>query len=521
MELQGMVNGVLDPIVTMLESMSWIGTSLTFVDLPMVDNQIMPLATGLGMNLVLMKYTLSLFLVYPLAAILSAIPNKDMKHFFSAFVGIFMMQWIYGPEWIHSFIVSVGTYIICAVGPRRQQQNINNFWVMGYMIGAHAYRMYVSYLSGVFDFTGTQMVLTMKLTSFAFNYFDGSGDYKNTFPEKPHEDKKKARIYGARQKFAITKLPNPLEFFGYVYCFTCLLAGPAFEYTDYCKSIDGSAFKKPSSKGDAKDAKGQAPAKFLPAMRRLAIAVVAMVLHLQANGYFPAGQLYDPVFIASNPPVYKWFYMLIAMAGVRMKFYFVWKVAEGASILGGFGFEGYNEDGTAKGWGGVENIDILGFEMAPNIQSLSRNWNKRTQGWLERYYYNRSGQSLLVTYGVSAVWHGLYPGFFFFFMSIPMMTSIERNMKQKINPLVVPGYDPKPGNPTPYPNTLAAKAYWFMSCFCLMMIMNNIVQPFNFGSAERSHNSLMSFNYVGHILLVVVYVALTVFPKPKDKSKSA
>ena len=31
------------------------------------------------------------------------------------------------------------------------------------------------------------------------------------------------------RKFAIEKLPNPLEFFGYVYCFTCLLAGPGKE----------------------------------------------------------------------------------------------------------------------------------------------------------------------------------------------------------------------------------------------------------------------------------------------------
>jgi len=40
------------------------------------------------------------------------------------------------------------------------------------------YRMYVSYMSGIFDFTGTQMVLTMKLTSFAYNMFDGHYDAK-------------------------------------------------------------------------------------------------------------------------------------------------------------------------------------------------------------------------------------------------------------------------------------------------------------------------------------------------------
>jgi hypothetical protein len=49
---------------------------------------------------------------------------------------------------------------------------------MGYMTGSHLYRMYVSYMSGIFDFTGTQMVLTMKLTSFAYNLYDGTADHK-------------------------------------------------------------------------------------------------------------------------------------------------------------------------------------------------------------------------------------------------------------------------------------------------------------------------------------------------------
>ena len=50
--------------------------------------------------------------------------------------------------------------------------------------------MYVGYLSGVFDFTGTQMVLTMKLTSFAYNLYDGTADKDNVFPTTPHEDKR-------------------------------------------------------------------------------------------------------------------------------------------------------------------------------------------------------------------------------------------------------------------------------------------------------------------------------------------
>ena len=40
------------------------------------------------------------------------------------------------------------------------------------------------------------------------------------------ENKLKARVYKERLKYAVDALPSPLEFFGYVYCFTTFLAGP-------------------------------------------------------------------------------------------------------------------------------------------------------------------------------------------------------------------------------------------------------------------------------------------------------
>ena len=71
----------------------------------------------------------------------------------------------------------------------------------------------------------------------------------------------------------------------------------------------------------------------------------------------------------------------------------------------------------------------MSFHITTLTQTLSRVWNKRTQGWLERYTYLRTGRSLTATYFISAFWHGLYPGFFLFFMSIPLMTNIERLIK--------------------------------------------------------------------------------------------
>ncbi len=47
----------------------------------------------------------------------------------------------------------------------------------------------------------------------------------------------------------------------------------------------------------------------------------------------------------------------------RIKYYFIWKVAEGSSIFTGFGFKGYDNNGNAD-WSGISNMDITAFETA-------------------------------------------------------------------------------------------------------------------------------------------------------------
>lgn len=53
-----------------------------------------------------------------------------------------------------------------------------------------------------------------------------------------------SRILAARREYALRAVPNPLEFFGYIYCFSSILAGPAFEYKEYINAVTGKAFEK-------------------------------------------------------------------------------------------------------------------------------------------------------------------------------------------------------------------------------------------------------------------------------------
>jgi hypothetical protein len=517
----------LAPAVEAVSKLSFIGESTHFIKTPEVDAALLPTASSLGMDVMLFKYTISLFLVYPLALILYYLPSKSIKHLFSFVVGFLMVQWIFGPDWIHTFITSLGTYLMTRLIPGKSMPVIVFVVVVSYMVLAHGYKMYTSYLSGIFDFTGTQMVLTMKLTSYAWNIYDGIHDHKKVFAENADP---KDRVLASRRKFAITKNPSIIEFFGYIYCFTCILAGPAFEYADYAAAIDNSAFIVPSEKksddkthGDKKAGVVKRPLTLFAGLSRLLVGVVCMVLFLKISPVYKLTTLYDREFIATHNFFERVAQLMLSMFGERQKYYFAWKVAEGASILAGFGFEGYTSDASkTPGFSGVENIDIIGFETATNIATATRVWNKRTQGWLERYTYQRTNRSLYITYLVSALWHGLYPGFFCVFLSMPLVTEVERLIRAKINPLFIPTFDPK--NPKSYPQTPLGYIYKFLCWIGSILTMNYVAQTFSMGSLERSLTALGSLNYCGHMVFVVAYIILTVFPSPKkpksDKSKA-
>jgi lysophospholipid acyltransferase len=108
----------------------------------------------------------------------------------------------------------------------------------------------------------------------------------------------------------------------------------------------------------------------------------------------------------------------------RLKYYGVWKMAEGACILSGIGFNGYNADGSTR-WDRVTNVSPLALETSQNNKEFLEAWNQNTNKWLKNYVYLRvtskgkkpGFRSAMATFTTSAVWHGFYPGYYLTFVS--------------------------------------------------------------------------------------------------------
>jgi lysophospholipid acyltransferase len=123
-------------------------------------------------------------------------------------------------------------------------------------------------------------------------------------------------------------------------------------------------------------------------------------------------------------------YQYMAGFSARWKYYFIWSISEASIIISGLGFSGWTNSSPSKPmWDRAKNVDVLGVELAKSSVQIPLVWNIQVSTWLRHYVYERLIQKgkrpgffqLLVTQTVSAVWHGLYPGYLIFFVQSALM----------------------------------------------------------------------------------------------------
>jgi hypothetical protein len=96
-------------------------------------------------------------------------------------------------------------------------------------------------------------------------------------------------------------------------------------------------------------------------------------------------------------------------------------------------------------------------------------------------------------------------------MAIPLLTNIERLVRAKWNPILIPNYDPRADTKL---NPEKASPLWYnLICWLFTFCsMNYIIQPFSLCSFERSMIVLGSYHFAPYILFVVIYLVLSIFP---------
>ncbi|CAD7013809.1 unnamed protein product [Ceratitis capitata] len=289
---------------------------------------------------------------------------------------------------------------------------------MTYLLCIHLIRQIYDYGSYSLDITGPLMIITQKVTSLAFSIHDGF--------VRQHKDLTKAQQY-----HAVYKLPSALEYFSYVLHFQGLLAGPLVFYKDYIDFVEGyNLLKRPSTNGNLDNGKSELvlePSPMKAVIKKVIGSMVCAFIFMKFVKMYPVKNMKEDDFVAGTLVPYKFWYAMMATSCIRFKYYHAWLLADAICNNSGLGFTGYDKDGNSK-WDLISNINVLGFEFATNMRDAINNWNCGTNRWLRTIVYERVPKKYgtVLTFALSAVWHGFYPGYYVTFATGALVVTAAR-----------------------------------------------------------------------------------------------
>ena len=113
--------------------------------------------------------------------------------------------------------------------------------------------------------------------------------------------------------------------------------------------------------------------------------------------------------------VYGW----ITVTLVRFKYYFAWKLSMMSVHFSGISYQ--KLPSGEENFKAVETCNIHMVESTKHLRVKISNWNMSCQEWLRKCIYERSTfknktYRQMLTFLVSAFWHGFYGGYYLSFM---------------------------------------------------------------------------------------------------------
>ncbi|GAW08253.1 endoplasmic reticulum protein [Lentinula edodes] len=414
-----------------------------------MDALFVPLAGAVGASVDQVKLISCLLIAYPLGSVFVRIPadKPTLRHLFN----------------ISDILI---TYFAAKFSSTSKVMPWFIFlFILGHLMFNHIIRVIYDLSYETIEVTGPQMVLTMKLTTFAWNVWDGRRDPKTNG--------------------------------SYALYFPGVLVGPSLEFTDYINLVHERTFTAPDKHEGGRR---------LPAGRKR-VGYRKMVTGLAFLGVFV-------VFGGSNNysvMVTPWFaeqswlkrVLLAQLYGTceRTKYYAIWTLTEGASILTGNGFTGFTSTGQST-WNGAANVIPTVIEFPSNFKVLLDSWNMKANVWLRECVYKRitpKGQkpgfwSSMLTFATSAFWHGAQVGYYLTFLMGGFITSAARLARMNFRPFFLPAEG--------QPITTAKRLYDFVGALISLLVLNYVASPFMLLTWENSITGWTRLGWYGHVIVM-------------------
>lgn len=443
----------------------------------------------LGISFSSFRFTVAFLLSVLAGPIFRLIRTPRGRHLYSAISGFLLIYYPFGNGCFHAFVPAFFSYLAML---RLRQHAATLTWLItfGYLLNCHiASASGQAWKEGKMDFTGAQMVLTLKIISLAVCYQDGL---------KRDED-----LSPYQQQHKLQELPSPLAYLSYLFSAGNLLAGPFFEVKDYLQFINHEGVW-------AKDLKGGAPSPVVPGLLRLAKGIICAGLHLYFNTLFPVNSL-ESAWFPRMPFLQKIGFIYAVAITYRLRYYFAWAVSESSLIFSGLCFNGYDDNSGRAKWDRCVNTRVRKVEFSASAARLPQDWNIATGNFLRRYVYDRltpKGRkpllsTLVITQLVSGLWHGIFPGYALFFVSCAFFFESSK---------VLYRYE-RTWSPRAQNNWLL----WLVKLLYTELTLNYLGAAFMVLYFGTSLAVWRSVHFFGHLLVAAILLYGAVFPPKRPR----
>ncbi|CAI4800284.1 CFF_collapsed_G0052220.mRNA.1.CDS.1 [Saccharomyces cerevisiae] len=479
-----------------------------------VDAVLTKIITNYGIDSFTLRYAICLLGSFPLNAILKRIPEKRIG-LKCCFIISMSMFYLFGVLNLVSgfrtlFISTMFTYLISRFYRSKFMPHLNFMFVMGHLAINHIHAQFLNeQTQTTVDITSSQMVLAMKLTSFAWSYYDGSCTSESDFKDLTEHQKSRA----------VRGHPPLLKFLAYAFFYSTLLTGPSFDYADFDSWLNCEMFRDlPESKKPMRrhhpGERRQIPKNGKLALWKVVQGLAWMILSTLGMKHFPVKYVLDKDGFPTRSFIFRIHYLFLLGFIHRFKYYAAWTISEGSCILCGLGYNGYDSKTQKIRWDRVRNIDIWTVETAQNTREMLEAWNMNTNKWLKYSVYLRvtkkgkkpGFRSTLFTFLTSAFWHGTRPGYYLTFATGALYQTCGKIYRRNFRPIFL-----REDGVTPLPSK---KIYDLVGIYAIKLAFGYMVQPFIILDLKPS---LMVWGSVYFYVHIIVAFSFFLFRGPYAK----
>ncbi|XP_066538980.1 lysophospholipid acyltransferase 1 [Hoplias malabaricus] len=428
--------------------------------------------------------------------------SPALRHAVATFLGVSLIIFCFGWYASHVFILTLVCYVILCKASVHKVHWYSMLVAVGYLTVCQVSRVFIfSYGILSTDFSGPLMMVTQKITTIAFQVHDGMC-------------RKQDELSPEQRRLAVLTRPSLLEYLSYCLNFMSILVGPCSNYKDYEEFIEGQHVQSKLKKlrEGSKEQNGwdvlSDPSPVRTVCQKLLVSVGCVFWFFTITKSFPVSYNVDPEFMSQASLLSRVAYAFVSIQAARPKFYFAWTLADAIHNAAGYGISGVDEKGKVS-WDLISNIHIWKIETATSFKEFIDNWNIQTGVWLKSVCYDRVPHYRTpLTFLLSALWHGVYPGYYFTFLTgIPITLaarSVRRNFRQYFlgSPAVKFAYD-----------VVTWAATQLTICYTVM--------PFLLLAVEPTLKYYRSVYFAVHIISILVMILLPSRPRSSKPEKHA